>query len=185
MTQRAISSTGPILKYQFKNFERIPVKIWQDSKEASIHVAQSIALAIRQKQQENEPIVLGLATGSSPIKVYQELVRLHKEEGLSFQNVITFNLDEYYPLAPEAQQSYVRFMNEHLFDHVDIPKANVNIPDGTVPIEDVKKYCEQYEKKIDDAGGIDIQLLGIGRTGHIGFNEAGSWESSTTRLVRR
>ncbi|MEZ4995749.1 MAG: glucosamine-6-phosphate deaminase [Saprospiraceae bacterium] len=184
MTQRAISSTGPILKYQFKNFERIPVKIWQDSKEASIHVAQSIALAIRQKQQENEPIVLGLATGSSPIKVYQELVRLHKEEGLSFQNVITFNLDEYYPLAPEAQQSYVRFMNEHLFDHVDIPKANVNIPDGTVPIEDVKKYCEQYEKKIDDAGGIDIQLLGIGRTGHIGFNEPGSWESSTTRLVR-
>jgi glucosamine-6-phosphate deaminase len=184
MTQRAISSTGPILKYQFKNFERIPVKIWQDSKEASIHVAQSIALAIRQKQQENENIVLGLATGSSPIKVYQELVRLHKEEGLSFQNVVTFNLDEYYPLAPEAQQSYVRFMHEHLFDHVDIPKENVNIPDGTVPIEDVKKYCEQYEKKMDDAGGIDIQLLGIGRTGHIGFNEPGSWESSTTRLVR-
>lgn len=184
MTQKASSSTSSILKYQFKNFERIPVKIWQDSKEASIHVAQSIALTIRQKQQENEPIVLGLATGSSPIKVYQELVRMHKEDGLSFRNVVTFNLDEYYPLAPEAQQSYVRFMNEHLFDHVDILKENVNIPDGTVPIEDVKKYCEQYEKKIDDAGGIDIQLLGIGRTGHIGFNEPGSWESSTTRLVR-
>ncbi len=184
MTRKTAPPAEEVLKYQFKNFERIPVKIWDESKEASIHIAQSIALAIRQKQQDGEQIVLGLATGSSPIKVYQELVRQHKEEGLSFQNVITFNLDEYYPIAPEAQQSYVRFMNEHLFDHVDIPKENVNIPDGTIPIESVKKYCDQYEKKIDDCGGIDIQLLGIGRTGHIGFNEPGSWETSYTRLVR-
>lgn len=172
------------LKYQLKSFEKMPVKIWEESKQASVHVAGSIALAIRQKQQEGEPIVLGLATGSSPIGVYKELVRLHKEEKLSFSNVITFNLDEYYPMEPEAQQSYVRFMYEYLFDHVDINPKNIYIPDGTITMDEVEAYCEQYEKKIDDVGGIDIQLLGIGRTGHIGFNEPGSWEDSLTRLVR-
>ena len=91
------------LKYELKSFEKLPVKIWNDPLEASVHVAKSIALAIRQKQQEGEPIVLGLATGSTPIKVYEELVRLHKEEGLSFQNVVTFNLDEYYPMPKEAR----------------------------------------------------------------------------------
>ncbi len=173
-----------LLKYQLKSLENIPTKIWDDSKEASNHVARSIALAIRQKQQEGENIVLGLATGSSPIQVYEELVRMHREEGLSFSNVLTFNLDEYYPMEPEAQQSYVRFMNEYLFDHIDIKRENVHIPDGTLPLEEVEAYCKNYEKKIDAFGGIDIQLLGIGRTGHIGFNEPGSWESSMTRLVR-
>ncbi len=172
------------LKYQLRSFEKIPTKVWEDSHEASRHVARSIALAIRQRQQEGENIVLGLATGSSPIKVYEELVRMHKEEGLSFQNVITFNLDEYYPMQPEAQQSYVRFMKEYLFDHVDIKWKNVHIPDGTLALEDVETFCENYEKKIDDLGGIDIQLLGIGRTGHIGFNEPGSWETTETRMVR-
>jgi len=172
------------LKYQLRSVEKIPTKVWEDSYEASRHVARSIALAIRQRQQEGENIVLGLATGSTPIKVYEELVRMHKEEGLSFQNVITFNLDEYYPMQPEAQQSYVRFMKEYLFDHVDINWKNVHIPDGTLVLDDVESYCQQYEKKIDDLGGIDIQLLGIGRTGHIGFNEPGSWETTTTRLVR-
>ena len=172
------------LKYQLRSFEKIPTKVWEDSHEASRHVARSIALAIRQRQQEGEDIVLGLATGSSPIKVYEELVRLHKEEDLSFRNVITFNLDEYYPMQPEAQQSYVRFMKEYLFDHVDIDPKNVHIPNGTLPMEDVEAYCENYEKKIDDLGGIDIQLLGIGRTGHIGFNEPGSWETTETRMVR-
>ncbi|MFQ5447146.1 MAG: glucosamine-6-phosphate deaminase [Saprospiraceae bacterium] len=172
------------LKFQFKTFEKLPVKIWEDSRDASIHVARSIALAIRQKQQDGEKIVLGLATGSSPIKVYQELVRMHKEEGLSFHNVITFNLDEYYPIQPEADQSYVRFMFDCLFSHVDIPKENIHIPDGTIPMEKVQDYCDSYEKMIDVAGGIDIQILGIGRTGHIGFNEPGSWESSFTRMVR-
>lgn len=173
-----------VLKYQFKNVEKIPTKIWDESRDASRHIAQSIALTIRQKQQDGESVVLGLATGSSPVKVYEELVRLHREEKLSFQNVITFNLDEYYPMSPEAQQSYVRFMREHLFDHIDIPKENIHIPNGTIPMEEVKAYCEAYEKKIDLVGGIDIQLLGIGRTGHIGFNEPGSWENSLTRLVR-
>jgi len=173
-----------VLKYQLKSFEKLPVKIWDDSKDAAVHVAQSIALAIRQKQQEGEKAVLGLATGSTPIRVYNELVRMHKEEGLSFRNVITFNLDEYYPMTPESPQSYVYFMNEYLFNHVDILPENIHIPDGTVALEDVNEYCEQYEKKIKLAGGLDIQLLGIGRTGHIGFNEPGSREDSLTRIVR-
>ena len=134
--------------------------------------------------RKGERIVLGLATGSSPIGVYKELVRMHREEGLSFSNVITFNLDEYYPMQPNAQQSYVRFMNEYLFDHIDINPKNIHIPDGTLNMDEVDEFCKQYEKQIDLLGGIDIQLLGIGRTGHIGFNEPGSWADSTTRLVR-
>ena len=177
-------TTTSYLKYELKTFEKLPVKIWNDSGEASRHVARSIALAIRQKQQEGEHIVLGLATGSTPIQVYAELVRMHQEEGLSFQNVITFNLDEYYPLTREARQSYWRFMHEYLFDHVDIPPQNIHIPDGTLPMEKVSAFCDGYEKMIDLAGGIDIQLLGIGRTGHIGFNEPGTWESSLTHMVR-
>ncbi|HAD14148.1 MAG TPA: glucosamine-6-phosphate deaminase [Saprospirales bacterium] len=172
------------LKYELKTFEKLPVKIWDEPLEASSHVARSIALAIRQKQQDGERIVLGLATGSTPIKVYEELVRMHKEEGLSFQNVVTFNLDEYYPMTKEASQSYWRFMHEYLFDHIDIKRENIHIPDGTVPMEEIAAYCERYEKMMDLAGGIDIQLLGIGRTGHIGFNEPGAWESSITHMVR-
>lgn len=172
------------LKYQLKSVEKIPTKIWESAEEGSTHIARSIALAIRQKQQEGENIVLGLATGSTPIQIYNELVRMHKEEQLSFKNVITFNLDEYFPMQPDAQQSYVRFMNEYLFDHIDIPKGNVHIPDGTISMEETGAYCAQYEKDIRSAGGIDIQLLGIGRTGHIAFNEPGSWKSSPTRLVR-
>lgn len=176
-------STG-YLKYELKTFEKLPVKIWDEPLEASRHVAKSIALAIRQKQQDGEKIVLGLATGSTPIKVYEELVRMHKEESLSFQNVITFNLDEYYPMSREARQSYWKFMHEYLFDHIDIKPQNIHIPDGTVSMEDVASYCESYEKMINLAGGIDIQILGIGRTGHIGFNEPGAWESSITHMVR-
>lgn len=174
----------PTLKYQLKSLEKMPVSVWQDPKEGSVHLARSIALAIRQKQQDGDKIVLGLATGSSPIKVYEELVRMHKEENLSFRNVITFNLDEYYPMQPEAHQSYVRFMHDYLFDHIDINPKNIHIPDGAIPMEEVDAYCARYEKLIDQYGGIDIQLLGIGRTGHIGFNEPGSWEDSNTRLVR-
>lgn len=179
-----LPTDNQVLKYQFKSEEKLPVRIWEDSREASLYVARAIGLAIRQKQQEGEKIVLGLATGSSPIKVYGELVRMHKEEGLSFSNVVTFNLDEYYPIDPGSQQSYVRFMNEYLFDHIDIKRENIHIPDGTLPMEEVEAYCERYEKLIDMSGGIDIQLLGIGRTGHIGFNEPGSWENSKTRLIR-
>lgn len=184
MTKKEKAFINKDLKYQLKTFEKLPLSIWNNSSDASIHLAQSIALAIRQKQQEDEKLVLGLATGSSPIKVYNELVRLHKEEGLSFYNVISFNLDEYYPMQPDSPQSYVHFMHEFLFDHIDIPPENIHIPDGTIPIEKWEQYCLDYENKIDEVGGLDIQILGIGRTGHIGFNEPGSWEDSLTRLVK-
>ena len=164
-------------------FEKLPVSVFENPKEASLSVAHRIANIIKAKQQNNEKAVLGLATGATPIAVYAELVRMHKEEGLSFKNVITFNLDEYYPMQPNAAQSYVTFMNENLFDHIDIDKNNVHIPDGTLALEDIPAFCLDYEKKIGDLGGLDIQILGIGRTGHIGFNEPGSAPNSGTRLV--
>src|SRR3954465_12786933 len=116
-------------KFEETRFEKIHNVIFESSKEASILVAQEIANIIQRKEELNEPCVLGLATGSSPIKVYEELVRLHKEEGLSFANVVTFNLDEYYPMDKNNIQSYYHFMHEHLFNHVDIHPENVNIPD--------------------------------------------------------
>ena len=164
-------------------FEKLPVSVFESPQAASLSVAHRIADLIRKKQAQNGIAVLGLATGATPIAVYAELVRLHKEEGLSFKNVVTFNLDEYYPMRPNAAQSYVTFMNEHLFNHIDIDKNNVNIPDGTLSLEDIPAYCLNYEKKIGAMGGLDIQLLGIGRTGHIGFNEPGSAPNSGTRLV--
>ena len=164
-------------------FEKIPVQVFSQAVEASKAIAQSIADRIRQRAAAGENCVLGLATGSTPIGVYGELVRMHREEGLSFQNVITFNLDEYFPMQPNELQSYVRFMHEHLFDHIDIPPANINIPDGTIEKSDVPEFCAIYETKIEHVGGIDIQILGIGRTGHIGFNEPGSSKASSTRLI--
>ena len=164
-------------------YEKIHTVIFQDSAEASIKVANEIAHLIKERKKENKNVVLGLATGSTPVAVYDELIRLHKESDLSFQNVITFNLDEYYPIKPDSLQSYVRFMYEHLFDHVDIPKNQIHIPDGTISEEYVSLFCEKYDEMIRDAGGIDIQLLGIGRTGHIGFNEPGSRPDSPTRLI--
>ncbi|MDV7397702.1 6-phosphogluconolactonase, partial [Arthrospira platensis SPKY1] len=101
----------------------------------------------------------------------------------SFKNVITFNLDEYYPMEPTELQSYVRFMNEYLFNHIDIDRKNIHIPDGTVPRHEVTEYCQRYELAIENAGGIDIQILGIGGNGHIAFNEPGSRRKSVTRLV--
>jgi glucosamine-6-phosphate deaminase len=165
------------------SFEKIPAKIFSTSEEGSVFVAREIAALIRAKAADGKPCVLGLATGSTPTRVYDELVRLHEKEGLSFKHVHTFNLDEYYPMQPDALQSYVRFMNEHLFNFIDIPKENIHIPDGLLPKEKVSAFCSEYERKISDLGGIDIQVLGIGRTGHIGFNEPGSSEKSLTRLV--
>lgn len=164
-------------------YEKLAVKVYPDQQTASIKVAERIANLIRAKQKNNENVVLGLATGVTPIGVYAELVRLHKEEGLSFQNVITFNLDEYYPMKPTAAQSYVTFMNENLFNYIDIKKSNIHVPDGTLKQEYIQAYCYEYEQKITALGGLDMQILGIGRTGHIGFNEPGSAPNSGTRLV--
>ncbi|GGK71313.1 glucosamine-6-phosphate deaminase [Rufibacter glacialis] len=164
-------------------YEKVPVTVYADQAEASKAVARRIAELIRNKQAQGAKTVLGLATGATPVGVYSELARLHREEGLSFRDVITFNLDEYYPMRPEAPQSYVRFMDENLFNHIDIDKANVNIPDGTLALEEIPAFCLAYEKKIEELGGLDLQVLGIGRTGHIGFNEPGSAPNSGTRLV--
>ena len=164
-------------------FEKLPVTVYPDEQKASIAVARKIANLIQSKQAKGETTVLGLATGATPVKVYAELIRIHKEEGLSFKSVVTFNLDEYYPMAPTAAQSYVTFMKENLFDHIDIDMNNVHIPDGTLPVEQIADFCLEYEQKISSYGGLDLQVLGIGRTGHIGFNEPGSAPNSGTRLV--
>lgn len=158
------------------------LKIFSTADKASKYVAKEIADFIAIKNSTGEKTVLGLATGNTPINVYQELVRLHKE-GLSFKNVITFNLDEYYPMDASHKESYYTYMHNHLFDHVDIMKENIHIPDGSVAAELVDVYCDDYEAKIQEVGGIDIQLLGIGRTGHIAFNEPGSSIDSVTRLI--
>ncbi len=165
------------------SFEKIPVSIHGNLKQGSAAVAQEIASLIRSKQAKKENCVLGLATGSTPKSLYAELVRLHKEEGLSFKNVITFNLDEYYPIEHDALQSYNRFMHVNLFDHIDIDPKNIHIPNGEIPKDKIKSHCIQYEELIEKAGGIDLQILGIGNNGHIGFNEPGSSIFSKTRLV--
>ncbi|MES2577072.1 MAG: glucosamine-6-phosphate deaminase [Bacteroidota bacterium] len=166
-----------------KRFENIGTIVFENSTEASKAVAQQIATLIKSKQENQESCILGLATGSSPKGLYAELVRLHKEEGLSFKNVITFNLDEYYPMEPDSINSYVRFMKELLLDQVDILPENYHIPDGTLSKEEIADYCANYEAKIEALGGIDLQILGIGGNGHIGFNESGSLQNSKTRLV--
>tara|TARA_R110002051_G_scaffold8755_1_gene35930 strand:+ start:26560 stop:28488 length:1929 start_codon:yes stop_codon:yes gene_type:complete len=176
-------SHQPIGQFEETRFEKIHNVIFQDSNEASIQVAHEIAALIKKRQGQKRNCVLGLATGSSPIRVYEELVRLHKEEGLSFKNVVTFNLDEYLPMEPNNIQSYFYFMHEHLFNHVDIPEKNIHIPDGTVNNEETTAYCLSYEQKIKENGGLDFQLLGIGRTGHVGFNEPGSHFNSGTRVI--
>ncbi len=166
-----------------QRYEKIPTEIFENSAEASKAIAREIADLIIERQKENKNAVLGLATGSSPITMYNELVRLHQEEGLSFKNVITFNLDEYYPIQPESLQSYVRFMHGYLFDNIDILPGNIHIPDGTLKPQEIQEYSRNYEMQIIEAGGLDIQILGIGRTGHIGFNEPGSNMNSRTRAI--
>lgn len=170
-------------QFEETRFEKIHNVVFQSSDTGSFVVAQEIADLIKEKQSLNLPCVLGLATGSSPIKVYEELVRMHKEDGLSFANVITFNLDEYYPMKKDSIHSYYYFMHEHLFNHIDIDPQNVHIPDGSIQQEEVYDYCVSYERKIKSLGGLDFQLLGIGRTGHIGFNEPGSHLNSNTRII--
>ena len=188
---RPIAGETDLLSQEFKHStgsgsfakEKIRCDVYSGAPDLAIRVANSIATLIREKARQDDMCVLGLATGSTPVSVYEELVRLHHEENLSFANVATFNLDEYFPMNPKNIQSYVRFMNEHLFDQVDIVRDNVHIPDGMIAVEQVADYCANYEAKIQSLGGIDLQILGVGRTGHIGFNEPGSDENSLTRLI--
>ncbi len=164
-------------------FEHAPLAVFANSLGASRAVAFEAAELIRARQRDGRGAVLGLATGSTPVNFYAELVRLHREEGLSFANVVTFNLDEYRGLPADHPQSYHRFMRVHLFDHVDIPAGQIHLPDGSVSNAAADARCRDYEEKIRAAGGIDLQILGIGRTGHIGFNEPGSARRSRTRVV--
>jgi len=164
-------------------YEKIPTYIYSDSSEAAVAVAAEIAELIIEKQLEGKMCVIGLATGSTQIGIYGELVRRHREEGLSFKNVITFNIDEYYPISSHSFQSYHQYMKTHLFEHIDILPENIHIPDGTIILETVHDYCREYEKKIESSGGFDLILLGIGRTGHIGFNEPGSGRNTRTRII--
>ena len=163
--------------------ERIRTVVVDEHEELARLVAHRIASLIRERAAVGSTAVLGLATGSTPIGVYRELIRMHREEGLSFANVVSFNLDEYYPMAPDNIHSYHRFMWENLFSHVDVKRENVHIPRGDIPRDQVEAYCRQYEEAIRRAGGIDFQILGVGKTGHIGFNEPGSGVDSRTRLV--
>ena len=169
--------------FEETRYEKLHNVIVGSSVEGSTAIAHCIANLILQKQKKNQHCILGFATGSSPLSVYRELVRLHKQDGLSFNNVITFNLDEYYPIQKKDVQSYFNFMHKNLFDLVDIKSENINIPNGNVKAEELRDSCIAYERKIKELGGIDLQILGIGRTGHIGFNEPGSHLNSQTRTI--
>ncbi|MFM8635081.1 MAG: glucosamine-6-phosphate deaminase [Planctomycetia bacterium] len=180
------SIRGPIYRGPLPHVhtvERLPVTVYDQPGDASRAVAREIADLVRERAAAGRKTVLGLATGSTPVGVYDELIRLHREEGVSFKTVVTFNLDEYWPMEPQALQSYHRFMREHLFDHLDIPPDAIHIPDGTLSRDRIPAACSAYEEMIREAGGIDMQILGIGRTGHIGFNEPGSALESRTRLI--
>ena len=165
------------------SLEKISVKIFPSPQEGSVEVAAMIARLIKEKNAAGKKAVIGLATGSTPKSLYAELVRLHQQEALSFKNVIAFNLDQYYPMDKDALQSYHYFMRKYLFEHTDIDPNNYFVPDGTIAKDKVKEHCREYEQKIEDAGGLDIQILGIGQNGHIGFNEPGSAIYSKTRLI--
>ena len=163
--------------------ERLRTRVHSSPTVAVATIAREIRGLIERNRATGRPTVLGLATGSTPVPLYRELIRLHREEGLSFRDVTTFNLDEYYGVPRTHPESYWRFMHEQLFAHIDIAPERVHVPDGMVPRERVFADCQAYEEKIRQAGGLDLQILGIGRTGHIGFNEPGSGRESRTRLV--
>ena len=163
--------------------EKIPTDIYESPEEGANQIALDIAQMIRDKQKAGRFCVLALAGGNSPRNVYSALVRMHKEEGLSFRNVVVFNLYEYYPLASDAVNSNLNSLKEMLLDHVDIDMQNVFSPSGTIAKDTIFEYCRLYEQRIESFGGIDIAVLGIGRVGNIGFNEPGSRLNSTTRLI--
>ena len=173
----------PYLRSLITKHERIATRIFQSSTEGSKAVAGEVAGLIRQKSANKEKCVLGLAAGSAPSEVYSELIRMHNEESLSFKNVLVFVVVEYYPIKPDAIQSFGRALREKFLNHIDIPSENIHLLDGMVEPEKVYEFCRNIELKIERLGGIDIQILGIGPTGHIALNEPGSSLNSLTRLV--
>lgn len=163
-------------------YEKVPTYVYESSIEASLNLAKKIADKIRKKQKQGAAFVMGLPGGHSPLTIYQELIRMHKEEGLSFKNVIVFNIYEFYPLAAQANGN-LRLLKESLLDHIDIDPKNIYSPDGSIPKSEILNYCKEYEQTIQDLGGIDYLILGLGRGGNIGLNIAGSSVNSQTRLV--
>lgn len=163
-------------------YEKINTEIFNNEKQGAKKVAAEIAELIKAKQAINETCVLGLTSGKTTLGIYAELVRMHKDGKLSFSNVVAFNLYEYYPLKGATQGCYLQ-MKDMLFDHVDIDPTNIFSPNGTAHKSDIMAECAAYEQKIADFGGIDFQILGIGQTGNIGFNEPGSQSNSKTRLI--
>ena len=163
--------------------EKIPTDIYESPEEGANQVALDIAQIIRDKQKAGRFCVLALAGGNSPRNVYSALIRMHREEGLSFRNVIVFNLYEYYPLSENAVSSNLNSLKEMLLNHVDIDPQNIFSPSGSIAKDTIFEYCRLYEQRIESFGGIDVAVLGIGRVGNIGFNEPGSRLNSTTRLI--
>jgi glucosamine-6-phosphate deaminase len=161
---------------------KIPTYQFDSNQAVARYVAQVVARVIRERNSVGQKAVLGLPTGSTPVGLYRELVRMHREEGLDFSGVVTFNLDEYFGLNPDQLQSYRRWMHDHFFRHVNVPEHQIHIPDGTIPLDRVDDFCRRYEDAIERAGGIDVQILGVGRNGHIGFNEPTSSLASRTRV---
>jgi glucosamine-6-phosphate deaminase len=163
--------------------ERVRAVIVPDHDDLALLLADRIVDVIRRETAAKGRCVLGLATGSTPVGIYQELIRRYELGEVDFSRVVTFNLDEYYPMPPDSPHSYWRYMWENLFAHVNVRLEQVHVPDGRVPRERLVEHCATYERAIAEAGGIDFQLLGIGKSGHIGFNEPGSGVASRTRLV--
>jgi len=174
---------APATQQQLLPHTRVSSTLFPSSTAAAKYLAREIDKLVRARNAAGKPTVLGLATGSTPVTLYRELIRLHREEKLDFSRVITFNLDEYLPMPKEDSHSYFRFMHENLFSQINIKWENIHIPDGELKPDEIDEFCLQYERKIREAGGIDVQILGIGRTGHIGFNEPGSPRNSRTRMI--
>src|SRR6266581_3247773 len=183
MAKAAAGSALPPTIESSRERERLRTVVFPEHSDLALAVAERIMEVIQRETRAKGRAVLGLATGSTPLGVYEELIRRHQAGDVDFSRVITFNLDEYYPMAPDSPHSYQRYMWENFFAHVNIAKENVHIPDGTIPRERVVEACAAYEDAIRGAGGIDFQLLGIGKTGHVGFNEPGSDATSRTRIV--
>jgi glucosamine-6-phosphate deaminase len=174
---------GNIERSVLTRFEKLPTDIYATAEEGAQELALKIAATIRQKQREIRACILCISGGSTLTEVFNQLVKIHEEEGLSFQNVVVFVSYEYYPLPPESVQSNLKILKEEFFDRVDIPAQNIHPLDGTIPQERVTEHCMNYEKQIEQMGGIDICLLGIGRMGNIAMNVMGSQRNSHTRLV--
>ncbi|HYX82645.1 MAG TPA: glucosamine-6-phosphate deaminase, partial [Gemmatimonadales bacterium] len=183
MAKAAAQRPAPATIEGSRERERLRTVIFPEHSDLAVQVADHIVDVIQRETRAKGRAVLGLATGSTPLGVYEALIRRHQAGEVDFARVVTFNLDEYYPMSPESPHSYHRYMWENFFAHVNIPKEHVHIPDGTTPRERVGDACAAYERAITDAGGIDFQLLGIGKTGHVGFNEPGSDAASRTRIV--